>query len=238
MGRKVACTMYVAGLQKNSLIDYPGKLSAVVFITGCNFGCPYCHNPELAQGRYPQKIPLDDVLYFISHRRTLLDGVVITGGEPSLWPHLYAFCRALKQLKIAVKLDTNGSRPDVLRQVIGEGLADYIAMDIKTRLDNYAPPLCDPREVPRIKESIRLIMDYAKDYEFRTTCVAPFVDAGIIQDIAEAIPNAQRYVLQSFQPKTVMDQGFFMGNSGFLTEAQIEKFQSIAQPHVSSCIIR
>ncbi len=230
--------MFVAGLQKNSLIDYPGKLSAVAFITGCNFTCPYCHNPELAQGRYPQKIPLEDVLDFVNRRRTLLDGVVITGGEPTLWPHLYAFCRALKQLKIAVKLDTNGSRPDVLRQVIGEGLADYIAMDIKTSLDHYGPPLCDPSEIPRIRESIQLIMEYAKDYEFRTTCVSPFVDADIIQNIADEIPNARRYVLQSFRPKTVLEQRFFNGNSGYLAEAQIEKFKTIAELQVSNCQIR
>ncbi len=230
--------MFVAGLQKNSLIDYPGKLSAVAFISGCNFSCPYCHNPELAQGRFRQKIPLDDVIDFVNQRRTLLDGVVITGGEPALWPHLYAFCRALKQLKISVKLDTNGSRPDVIRQVIGEGLADYIAMDIKTSLDQYAPPLCDPSEVPQIKESIRLIKDYAKDYEFRTTCVSPFVDADIIQRIAEEISNARRFTLQTFRPKTVLDQAFFNGNSGYISEAQITKFQSLALPMVQSCQIR
>lgn len=230
--------MVVAGLQKSSLIDYPGKLSAVAFISGCNFRCPYCHNPELARGRYPQKIPLTDVLDFISQRRTLLDGVVITGGEPALWPHLYAFCRALKQLKIAVKLDTNGSRPDVIRQVIGEGLVDYIAMDIKTSLDKYGPPLCDRAQAPQIRESIGLIMEYAKDYEFRTTCVAPFVDDDIIKSIAKEIPGARRFVLQSFRPKTVLDQAFFNGNRGYLTEAQIERFRSLALPRVPSCSIR
>lgn len=230
--------MFVAGLQKNSLIDYPGKLSAVAFISGCNFTCPFCHNPELAQGRYPRKIPLEDVLDFVNSRRTLLDGVVITGGEPTLWPHLYAFCGALKRLKIAVKLDTNGSRPDVLRQVIGEGLADYIAMDIKTSLDNYGPPLCDPSEIPRVRESIRLVMEYAGDYEFRTTCVSPFVDADAIQAIADEIPNARRYVLQAFRPKTVLDQRFFNRNSGYISEAQIEKFKSIVSPLVANCQIR
>jgi pyruvate formate lyase activating enzyme len=230
--------MVVAGLQKNSLIDYPGKVSAVVFVAGCNFRCPYCHNPELVVGRHTEKIPLTDVLDFISQRRTLLDGVVITGGEPTLWPHLYAFCRALKRLKMAVKLDTNGSRPDAIRQVIGEGLVDYIAMDIKTSLDHYGPPLCDSAETPLIRESIGLIMEYAKDYEFRTTCVAPFVDETEITHIAKEIPNARRYILQPFRPKTVLDRSYFQGNRGYLSDAQIDRLRSIALSMVPSCRIR
>lgn len=230
--------MVVAGLQKSSLIDYPGKVSAVVFVTGCNFNCPYCHNPELARGEFPQSIPLEEVLEFVAQRRTFLDGVVITGGEPTLWPHLYAFCRALKRLKLTVKLDTNGSRSDVLRQVIGEGIVDYIAMDIKTGPDQYGPPLCDPTEAPMIRESIRLIMEKAKDYEFRTTCVAPFVDDDIIVHIADAIAGARRYILQPFRPKTVLDPIYFHGNSGYLSPARIERLRSLALPKVPSCKIR
>lgn len=230
--------MVVAGLQKNSLIDYPGKVSAVVFVSGCNFRCPYCHNPELARGRYPQRIPLADVLDFVGRRRALLDGVVITGGEPTLWPHLYAFCYDLKQLKMAVKLDTNGSRPDVIRQVIGEELVDYVAMDIKTSLDHYKPPLCDRAEAPLVRESIRLIMEHAKDYEFRTTCVTPFVDKEIMASIAKEISGARRYILQPFRPETILDPDYFQNNSGCLSHTRIDQLRSIALSEVPSCRIR
>ncbi len=230
--------MIVAGLQKNSLIDYPGKISAVVFVSGCNFRCPYCHNPELAKGRYPLKIPVAEVLEFVGRRRKLLDGVVITGGEPTLWPHLHAFCQDLKQLDMAVKLDTNGSRPDALRQIIRQGAVDYIAMDIKTSLDRYGPPLCDRTEAPLIRESIGLIMDHARDYEFRTTCVAPFVDERIMAAITKEIPNARRYILQPFRPQTVLDRAYFQGNGSPLSEDQIDRLRVLALAAVPSCRIR
>ena len=110
--------MVVAGIQKNSLIDYPGKLSSVIFLSGCNFTCPFCHNPELAQGHYPRRIGIDEVTAFLSRRQDLLDGVVITGGEPTLHSGLTDICRSIQAMGLAVKLDTNGSRPDVLKQLI------------------------------------------------------------------------------------------------------------------------
>jgi pyruvate formate lyase activating enzyme len=232
-------TKVVAGLHKNSLIDYPGKVSAVVFVSGCNFRCPYCHNPELARGQYPQKIPLADVIDFLSRRRALLDGVVITGGEPTLWPHLFAFCRDLRQLKMAVKLDTNGSRPDVIRQAIQEELVDYIAMDIKTRPDHYGPPLCDRAAATLVRESIGLIMAEARDYEFRTTCVPPFVDESIMAHIAKEIRGARRYILQPFRPEIVLDRDYFLqGNEDRLSDARLDRLRSIALSDAPSCQIR
>lgn len=150
--------MVLAGLQKNSLIDFPGMISAVVFVSGCNFTCPYCHNPELARGEYPQRITVEELLGFLRSRSTLLDGVVITGGEPTLWPQLPQFCHAIKQLKLKVKLDTNGSRPETIRKIIAGKIVDYVAMDIKTDAANYGPPICSQREASRVRKSIGIIM--------------------------------------------------------------------------------
>jgi pyruvate formate lyase activating enzyme len=230
--------MVVAGLQKNSLIDYPGKVSAVVFVSGCNFSCPYCHNPELARGRYPQRISLDKLLDFLSRRKTLLDGVVITGGEPTLWGHLPGLCHEIKGLKLAIKLDTNGSRPDVLKRVIDDELVDYIAMDIKSSIDNYGPPLCNRGAGRKVKQSIGIIMTAAVDYEFRTTCVPPFVDEAILVQIAREIQNARRYILQPFRPETVLNAKFFDGNLGVLPPDKMKRFKSAVTPWVPACRIR
>ncbi len=230
--------MVIAGLQKNSLIDYPGKVSAVVFITGCNFSCPYCHNPELARGRYPQRIALDELLDFLSPRKRLLDGVVITGGEPTTWPHLASLCREIKNLNLSIKLDTNGSRPETLSQIITDGLLDYVAMDIKTSLDNYAPPLCRRTAGSMVKESIGILMDGEVDHEFRTTCVPPFVDEAILKRIAHQIRGARRYILQRFRPGTVLDTNFFEDPQMAVSDAQMEQFKSVVSPLVQDCRVR
>ncbi|MBR9981399.1 MAG: anaerobic ribonucleoside-triphosphate reductase activating protein, partial [Desulfatitalea sp.] len=129
--------MILAGLQKNSLIDFPGRVSCVAFVTGCNFACPYCHNPMLARGAYPQRITVPQLLDFLLPRRKLIDGVVISGGEPTLHPGLPDLCRAIRNAGMAVKLDTNGSRPAVLDRLIHLGLVDFVAMDIKTAPASY-----------------------------------------------------------------------------------------------------
>jgi pyruvate formate lyase activating enzyme len=139
---------------------------------------------------------------------------------------------------MAVKLDTNGSRPHVIRQLIQEQRVDYIAMDIKTRPDRYGPPLCDRAEAPLVRESIGLIMAHARDYEFRTTCVAPFVDEPIMAHIAKAISGARRYILQPFRPDIVLDRGYFQGSKVRLSDARLDGLRSIALSHVPACRIR
>jgi pyruvate formate lyase activating enzyme len=228
----------IAGLQKNSLIDYPGKISAVVFISGCNFACPFCHNPELARGAYPQRIALDELLVFLDRRKNLLDGVVITGGEPTIWPHLASLCRAIKGLNLEIKLDTNGSLPEILSQVMTEELVDYVAMDIKTNLENYGPPLCRRSIGSKIRQSIGILMDGAVDYEFRTTCVPPFVDETKLKRIALEIANARRYVLQPFRPLTVLDRNFFAHHPTAVSAGQMERFKAAVSDLVPSCRIR
>ena len=238
--------MILAGLQKTSLIDFPDKIGCVVFVTGCNFTCPFCHNPELARGRFPQRITPDQLLAFLEPRRTLLEGVVISGGEPTLSPGLATLCRAIRGLDLAVKLDTNGSRPEVLARLIEEGLLDTIAMDVKTDLPHYAPPLIAAEEVgsigaglrQSIQQSIHLIMTSGLDYEFRTTCVRPFVDEKIIIDIAQAIQGARRYALQPFRDVSLLDPTFFAGQAPGFSPSEMEQLRAAAAPMVAQCFIR
>ena len=133
--------MRIGGLQKNSLIDYPGKVSCVLFLSGCNFDCPYCHNPDLVRGSLSCHPFLDEkaVYEFLKRRKRFLDGVVISGGEPTLNKNLFRLCEKIKQIGYPLKLDTNGSQPQVIKRLINEGLVDYIAMDIKTDPLHYSP---------------------------------------------------------------------------------------------------
>ena len=141
--------MRIGGLQKNSLIDYPGKISSVIFLSGCNFDCPFCHNPDLVRGclSYTADLCSPDVCQFLKQRRGFLDGVVISGGEPTLDENLMDFCESIKQLGYPIKLDTNGSRPRILKQLIDDGLIDYIAMDLK-QIRFYMPLTSSQIAVP------------------------------------------------------------------------------------------
>ncbi|WP_054029301.1 anaerobic ribonucleoside-triphosphate reductase activating protein [Desulfatitalea tepidiphila] len=230
--------MNLAGLQKTSLIDYPGRVSCVVFVTGCNFTCPFCHNGELARGEWPSRLPLDRFIEFLTPRRKLLDGVVISGGEPTLHPHLADLCRAVRRLHLRIKLDTNGSRPDVLARLFDERLVDYVAMDIKTPIASYHPALVHEDITAHLRRSIQLIMQTSPDYEFRTTCVRPFVDAQRILDMARAIQGARRYVLQSFRPQKMLQPDFFETIEPVISPAEIHHFRELSSPLVENCVIR
>jgi pyruvate formate lyase activating enzyme len=230
--------LVVAGLQKTSLIDFPGRVSCVVFLTGCNFSCPYCHNPELARGHFPERISMPDLNVFLARRRTLLDGVVISGGEPTLWPDLDGLCRAVRDLGLAVKLDTNGSRPEVLQALMRANLVDYIAMDLKTAPEHYGPPLCGRDAGTAVLKSIKTVMTGGVDYEFRTTCVAPFVDEARIHAMALAIKGARRFILQTFNPSKTLDPGYGLAAHPGLSNKQMQSLQKLATPLVQTCTIR
>lgn len=234
--------MILAGLQKQSLIDFPDRISCVVFVTGCNFTCPFCHNPELARGRFPERITLDQLQAFLAPRRTLLDGVVISGGEPTLAPGLVDLCRAIREQGLAVKLDTNGSRPEVLARLIQKGLVDYVAMDLKTTMARYGPPLVPAEEAAPLRhslgQSIRLIMTSGLDYEFRTTCLRPFVDAQMITQMARCIAGARRYILQPFKDVSLLHPAFFANVSPGFAPHEMERLRAAAGPFVAQCQIR
>jgi pyruvate formate lyase activating enzyme len=230
--------MILAGLQATSLIDYPGKVSSVAFISGCNFRCPYCHNPELARGHYPQRISEKELLAFLLPRRQLIDAVVVSGGEPTLHPGLAQLCRSIRNLGLAIKLDTNGSRPELLESLIRDHLVDYIAMDIKTALDRYGPPIADTEACRGVARSIRILMDSGLDYEFRTTCVRSFVDGPAVASISATIQGARHYVLQTFRPVTLLNPDHFKdANPGF-EPAEMERLRQIALPFVDRCSVR
>ena len=232
--------MHIGGLQKTSLIDYPEKISCVLFLSGCNFDCPFCHNPQLAKGMADNSaVPdLDSFYRFLENRRSFLEGVVISGGEPTLQPGLFSLCAKLKQLGYPVKLDTNGSRPRVIRDLIAADLVDYIAMDIKTDPLHYTPLVRDECAPDCILESIRIIVDDAPAYEFRTTCVRPLVSAGVIEKICRLIRGADQYVLQRFREENVMHPEFFQAVNPSFTGDELDQLQAVAAPYVNRCIIR
>ncbi len=200
--------MILGGLQKFSLVDYPGKTCAILFTRGCNFRCLYCHNPELVRPeQYTQEIPLEGVLDFLRQRRGLLEAVTITGGEPTLHVDLPVVARAIKEMGFALKLDSNGSRPDALRKLIEAGLVDYVAMDVKAplRKEKYTRVCGAAISVEPIRESMALLLGGRVAYEFRTTVERALLDEEDLLEIGETIRGAEKYYLQKlndFNAKT------------------------------------
>ncbi len=231
--------MILAGLQKNSFIDFPGKISCVLFTTGCNFICPYCHNPDLARGKYPARLGLTAIIDFLQSRQSMLEGVVITGGEPTLDRDVFDLCRAVKSLGYPLKLDTNGSRPEFIRGLLVEQLVDYIAMDIKAPLNDYQPFSPNPKIGEQLTMSIRTIMASAPAYEFRTTCAAPFVNPITVETIAKTIEGAACYVLQSFNRRAVcLNPEFNQRQDPTIVADEMQRLKAHADPFVEHCIIR
>ncbi|MFO7964157.1 MAG: anaerobic ribonucleoside-triphosphate reductase activating protein [Desulfobacterales bacterium] len=229
--------MRFGGIQKNSFIDFPGKISCVVFASGCNFHCPYCHNPELVSG-CGNRVSGDAVLDFLRQRKGWLDGVVISGGEPTLQGDLSDFCEHVKSMGYPVKLDTNGSRPKAITRLIRNKLVDYIAMDIKTAPDLYNPTIASHCPPESIRESISIIMQARVPYEFRTTCVRPFVDDAIMDRITYLIQGADLYVLQRFVNGDVLLPEFFSGTNHSFGDSELSHLKCIAESRVGTCLIR
>lgn len=232
--------MVLGGVQKNSFIDYPGRISCVLFFSGCNFDCPYCHNPELVRGASSCLRPLDEdaALSFLSKRRDFLDGVVISGGEPTLNRDLRPFCEKIKAMGYRLKLDTNGSCPKMVDKLLQAGLVDYIAMDIKTdpyKYSRFISKNCSPEN---ILSSIKITMERAPAYEFRTTCVKPIVDEEIIGDISEIIKGAMLYALQDVNQKEVLHPEFFKNGGNGFDYDELMALKSIVEPCVKKCIVR
>ncbi len=191
--------MNIAGFQKLSTVDWPGNMAAVVFTPGCTMNCAFCHNRMLLEVAPGPGFPVAGVLDTLEKRRGFLDGVVITGGEPTMQPRLESFIRAVRRLGFAVKLDTNGARPGVLRGLMARNLIDYVAMDVKAPWDLYEDVCGGPVDLGSVKSSIRCLIKGSTPYEFRTT-VLPHFRPEDISEIGRAIAGAKRYVLQQFRP--------------------------------------
>ena len=231
----------ICGLQKMTLLDYPGKIACTVFLGGCNFRCPFCHNSELFMGK-PEKLMEDEEFFkFLQSRKGLLDGVCVSGGEPTLYKDLPAFIARIKEMGYLVKLDTNGSRPEVVKKLVEENLVDYIAMDVKNSPAMYAQTVgLETMDLAPIEESLRLLIDGNVDYELRTTLVSQLHSTASIQDMGLWLVSIvtgkkpKRLFLQSFVDR---DTVLFSGLSAPEPETTKE-FQKILVPFAQTVTVR
>ena len=229
-------SLIIGGLQKTSLLDFPEKISAIVFTQGCNFRCGYCHNPELCCFSKKPVITIPAFFDFLKKRQGKLDGVVITGGEPSLHSDLPEFIKKIKNLGFAVKLDTNGTNPCMLETLIRNNLIDYIAMDIKAPLEKYDKITCVKIDISVIKQSIDLIMKSDTDYEFRTTVVRTQLDLYDFEKIGEMLKGAKRYYLQKFISSKVLDEKF--KNAQTYTNEEFKNITQILSANIKNTELR
>lgn len=199
--------MKIGGVNPLSLSDFPGRVAAVVFTRGCNFRCPFCHNGTLLDAAAPAADAWDEPRLFqlLARRRALLDGVVVSGGEPTLQVDLAPFLQRLRRFDLAVKLDTNGSRPDVLARVIALELVDFIAMDVKAPLPRYGDLAGVPVDGERIRRSIALIAESGLQHEFRTTVVPELLDESDLTQLRRLVPPHSPYRLQPFRAELALD---------------------------------
>jgi pyruvate formate lyase activating enzyme len=196
--------MKIGGLQPVTASDFPGRMAAIIFTQGCNFRCPFCHNSSLLPMDSDFLIEEEQVFNFLQKRQNLLDGVVISGGEPCLQENLVRFCRQIKNMGFAVKLDTNGSRPEVVEELLAEDLVDFIAMDIKAPLSRLSALTGTASQGTRIRRSISIIAESSIDHLFRTTDVAPLLSSEDHRHIRELVPPGSSHVLQPFLAKNAM----------------------------------
>lgn len=227
--------MNIQGLQKMTLLDWPGKVACTVFLSGCDFRCPFCHNADLVLGGAEDYMSEDELLEFLSRRKKLLDGVCITGGEPLLREDLQELLQKIKALGFTVKLDTNGSHPEKLAAMCMQGLVDYVAMDIKNSPARYAETCgADKMDLSAVKESAVFLLHGSVDYEFRTTVVKELHDESSFKDIAEWIKGARRYFLQCFTDRESVIQTGFSSPS----EQDMHNFAAIVRPFVQEVSLR
>ena len=228
--------MIIGGFQKFSLIDYPGKISCIVFTQGCNFRCPYCHNPELIPFTPLVKIKEETILSFLEKRKGKIDAVVITGGEPTMQQDLLKFIQKIKERGYLIKLDTNGSNPEMLEIIINHSLVDYIAMDIKAPLEKYKEVIHSVISPEKIKRSIRMIMNSEIRYEFRTTVVKSQLSKEDIINIGKLVEGAELYILQKFIPSKTLDPNF--SNEKTYSDGELSSLKRKLEKFVCRCLIR
>lgn len=228
--------MKICGWNKTTLLDYPGHIAATLFTGGCNFRCPFCHNAELVlRPGEQEEIREEEIFAFLQRRKGITEGICITGGEPSLQPGLKEFIRRVKGLGYLVKLDTNGYRPDVLWELLGEGLLDYVAMDVKASRKNYAQAAgLEGLDIAAIEMSMGIIRSSGIAYEFRTTVVKGIHTAEDMEDIGRWLSGCRAFYLQAYRDnENVMEPGF----CAFSPE-EMHDFLEIARKYIDNVSLR
>lgn len=225
----------IKGFLESSFIDYPSKLASVIFTAGCNFYCHYCHNPELVNPELPF-FTEEEVLEKIKNKKDWIDGVAITGGEPTMHKNLPEFIKKIKERGLLVKLDTNGSNPEMIKQLIDEKLIDYIAMDIKAPLDKYEKITQIKVDTKKIKKSIELIRTSGIKYEFRTTVLPDLISEKDLIKIGQMLDGSELFVIQSFRNTVTLDEEY-MNKESFL-KPQISHFVRILKPYFKKVMSR
>ena len=232
--------MIISGLQKMTLLDYPGRVACTVFLQGCNFRCPFCHNSRMLTGNPAPVMETEAFFGFLKSRRGLLDGVCVSGGEPTLRPELPDFLVRIKEMGFSVKLDTNGSRPEILKDLVARGLIDHVAMDVKNSPARYAETVGTHVDLSAIEESLRFLIEGTVSYELRTTLVQPLHDAASIQDmgqwIAHLVPGKlprQLYLQRFVDRETVLFSGLSAPE-----EEVVLRFADILSPFAHKVAIR
>lgn len=227
--------MRIHGLQKMTLLDYPGKVACTVFLGGCDFCCPFCHNSEILDAGAPAEMDDAALLAFLEKRKGLLDGVAITGGEPLLRSDIFEFLSKVHALGYPVKLDTNGNHPKKLKELVSTGLVEYVAMDVKNSPARYAETVgLASFDMTGVRESIDFLLGGTVDYEFRTTVVQELHDEQSFEEIGKLIRGAKRYFLQSF---TDRDTVAFAGLHA-PSEENLQQYAEIMTQYVESVEIR
>ena len=227
--------MKILGLQKMTLLDYPGKVACTVFLGGCNLRCPYCHNAPLVLPEPDTPVlEQEDLLSFLKKRQGLLEGVCVSGGEPTLHRELPELLREIRALGYSLKLDTNGTRPAVLGHLLEDGLVDYVAMDIKNSPERYALTCGGPRVLEEVRESVRLLMTGSTDFEFRTTVCHPLHRPEDFEAIGRCLRGPQPYYIQNFR-----DSGQLLSRGMEpLTKKELEALRQAVLPYIPNTQLR
>lgn len=226
--------MRISGLQKTTLLDFPGRVACTIFLNGCNFRCPFCQNSEILDGRGGEDIAEEELFAFLRKRKGILDGVCVSGGEPLVHAETLELLGKIKALGYGVKLDTNGAFPERLKEAARAGLIDFVAMDIKNSPKNYAKTAGVAVDMAKIEESAKFLMESGIEYEFRTTVVKELHAAEDFIRIGQWLRGAKRYFLQTFRDgDTVLKSGLTP-----CTDAEMQTFKQLLKPYIPNVLIR
>lgn len=230
----------IAGLQKMTLLDFPGKVACTVFLAGCNYRCPFCHNSELFMGKVEPFMTDEEFFAFLEKRQGLLEGVCVSGGEPTLYPGIVGFMERIKSLGFSVKLDTNGTKPEILKELVEKKLVDYVAVDVKNGPSYYETTVgCEPK-LPEVEESFRFLLEGNVPYEMRTTLVAQLHNEESIHDMGKWLSNlvpgkkpAQLFLQTFVDRDTVVYEGLCAPE-----ENDVTKYRDILTSYIGKVTIR